>query len=40
MPSSYTDQSYVALNAEAYDDSLDDDALLRPQPNEDQDLMS
>lgn len=40
MPSNYGDQSYVALNTEAYDDSLDDAALLRPQPNEDEDLMS
>ena len=37
---SYSDQSYVALNTEAYDESLDDAALLRPEPNEDQDLMS
>ena len=40
MPSNYSDQSYVALNTEAYDDSNDDAALLRPQPNEDEDLMS
>ena len=40
MPSSYSDQSYMALNTEAYDDSRDDAALLRPQPNDDQDLMS
>lgn len=40
MPSNYSDQSYVALNTEANGDSNDDAALLRPQPNEDEDLMS
>ena len=40
VPSSYSDQSYVALNAEANDDYPDDAALLRPQPDEDRDLMS
>lgn len=41
-PSSYSDQSYVALNTEAYDadDSPDDAALLRPQPDDDRDLMT
>ena len=40
-PSNYGDQSYVALNDDAYDNSLDDSALLRPPPNaDDADLMT
>lgn len=37
----YSDQSYLALHAEDYDDAIDDTALLRPpqQPSEG-DLMS
>ena len=30
VPSSYSDQSYLALHADDYDESMDDTALLRP----------
>lgn len=40
IPGGYSDQSYVALNTEAYDGPPDDAALLRPEPGDDRDLMS
>ena len=39
VTSSYGEQSYLALNTEEYDDTLDDASLLRPPPT-DGDLIS
>ena len=41
-PSRLSDQSYLALHAEDYDDATDDTALLRPpqQPSDEGDLLS
>ena len=42
IPSRLSDQSYLALHAEDYDESIDDTALLRPpqQPTSEGDLLS